>query len=76
MEVLVELLFTFLRVLVIEFLVGTVFYWIGWTVCKVATLGSYPRSLQLTNHNKRDTRIFVVGFAVSLAIFLLCIYWG
>jgi hypothetical protein len=76
MEVLVELLFTFIRILILEILIGVVFYWIGWGVCKVVTFGRYPNSSQPTHRKNRDTRVVVVGIAVSLAIFLMGIYWG
>lgn len=76
MEVIVELLSTFVRVLIVEFLFGTLFYWLGWGFCKVVTLGKYPNSLPPSNRKTRETWVFVLGFIVSLVIFLAFIYWG
>jgi hypothetical protein len=33
MEVIVELLSTYVRILVVEILFLSVFYWVGWPVC-------------------------------------------
>ena len=76
MEVILELLSTFVRVLVVEILFGTIFYWIGWGVCKAVTFGKYPDSLQPSNGEKKDTLVFIVGLLVCLGIFLCFIYWG
>ena len=76
MEVIVELLSAFVRVLVVKILFGTVFYWIGWSVCKAVTLGRYPNSLQSSVKKNRNTLVPLVGLAVSLGFFLLFLYWG
>jgi hypothetical protein len=76
MEVVVELLFTFVRVLVVDILLGTVFYWIGYLVCKLVTLGRYPNVLGPASGEKKSTLVGVVGFVVSLGIFLFFIYWS
>lgn len=33
--------------LLAEIFFGTVCYWIGWPICKLVTLGSYPSSSQI-----------------------------
>lgn len=76
MEVIVELLSSFGRVLVVDILFGTLFYWIGWSVCKIATFGNYPRPLESSNGNNRNIQLSLLGLAVCLASFLLFIYWG
>lgn len=76
MEEVVGLLFWFVRTLIIDILFYTVFYWIGWGVCKVFTFGKYPHSFVSSNHKEKRTLIFLVGMAVSIAIFIAFIYWG
>ena len=72
MEVIFELFSTFIRILVIEILFGTVFYWIG----KAVTFGRYPNSLKSLSAKNKETPVFIVGLAVCLAVFLSFIYWG
>jgi ABC-type phosphate transport system permease subunit len=76
MEEIVGLLFIFLRVLILEILFWTVFYWIGWSVCKAVTFGKYPYSLVSSNKNNRNTLLPVIGGTLCLAIFMSFIYWG
>jgi hypothetical protein len=75
MEIIAELLSTIVRFLVIEILFWTVFYWIGWSVCKIVTFGNYPDSLDKPNGKNRDVLVSFVGLAVSLATFISFIYW-
>ena len=75
MELIAELLTTFFRVLIVDILLGTVFYFIGWFVCKVATFGRYPHSIGKTNDKNRNLSVSLVGVATSLAVFLSFIYW-
>jgi hypothetical protein len=74
MEVIVELLSTHVRVLVVEILFGSVFYWVGWPVCKAITFGRYPNSLASSNGKNRDVMVSLVGVTVSLGVFLCFIY--
>ena len=76
MEEVVGLLFWFVRILIIDILFYTVFYWIGWAVCKVFTFGKYPLSLVSSNTKEKSTLVFLIGMAVSIAIFIAFIYWG
>ena len=76
MEVIVELLSTFVRVLVVVILFGTVFYWIGWSVCKVITFGRYPRFLKPLRGNNMNTQVSLLGVVVFFSVFLSFIYWG
>jgi hypothetical protein len=74
MEVIIELLSTYVRVLVVEILFGTVFYWVGWPLCKVVTFGRYPNYLASSNGKNRNAMVSLVGVIVSLGIFLCFIY--
>jgi hypothetical protein len=74
MEVIVELLSTYVRILVVEILFLSVFYWVGWPVCKAITFGRYPNSLALSNGKNRDAMVSLVSVIVSLGIFLCFIY--
>jgi hypothetical protein len=74
MEVIVELLSTYVRILVVEILFGTVFYWVGWPVCKAVTFGRYPNSLASSNGKNRNAMVSLVGVTASLGIFLCFIY--
>jgi phosphotransferase system glucose/maltose/N-acetylglucosamine-specific IIC component len=76
MEEAVGLLLWFVRTLIIEILFYTIFYWIGWAVCKVFTLGKYPQSMPSSNDKKKSTLVFLVGMAVSIIIFMAFIYWS
>ena len=76
MEEVVGVLFWLVRILIIEILFYGVFYWIGWAVCKVFTFGKYPNSLLSSNNKDKSTLVFLIGMAVSIAIFLTFIYWG
>jgi hypothetical protein len=68
MEEIVGLLFTFLRILVIDVLFGMVFYWIGWPVCKIISFGRYPNSLESP---KNDTFVSLLGLTVAWRCFCL-----
>ena len=74
MEVIVELLSTYVRIIVVEILFGTVFYWVGWPLCKVVTFGKYPNSLVSSNGKSRNAMVSLVGVTVSLGVFLCFIY--
>jgi uncharacterized protein with PQ loop repeat len=76
MEVIVELSSTYVRILVVEILFGTVFYWVGWPVCKAITFGRYPNSLASSNGKNRYAIVSLMGVTVSLGIFLWFIYSG
>ena len=76
MEVIVGLLSTFLRMLIIDFLVYTVFYWVGWSVCKVLTFCRYPKKTDQLNSKNRNTLVLIVGVTVSLGLFISFLYWG
>jgi len=76
MEVIFELFSTFIRIFIIEILLGTVFYWIGWTVCKAFSFGKYPNFLQSSSGKNKETLVFIVGLAACLAVFLSFIFWG
>lgn len=75
MEEIVGLLFTCLRILVVEILFRTVLYWMGWSVCKVVTLGKYPNSMKSVGSKNRDTLVSIVGVAVGIIIFMAFINW-
>jgi hypothetical protein len=59
MEEAVGLLFWFVRTLIIEILFYTIFYWIGWAVCKVFTFGKYPQSMPSSNDKKKVPLCFL-----------------
>jgi cytochrome bd-type quinol oxidase subunit 1 len=75
MEIIAELLTTFFRVLIVDILLGTVFYCIGWFVCKVTTFGRFPHSIGKSNDKNRNLLVSLIGVATSLAVFLSFIYW-
>jgi hypothetical protein len=56
-----------------ELFFGTVCYWVGWPVCRLATLGKYPASNQavyLEGYGQRDSGFWcsAVGFLVIVII--------
>jgi len=75
MEETFGLLLGFLRVVIVELLLYRVFYWIGWPACKLLSFGKYPSTQPNSNTRNRKTLVFLVGIAVSLAIFMTYIYW-
>lgn len=76
MDEIFGVLIWFIRTLIIEFLFYTVFYWIGWGVCKFFTLGKYPKPLGLSENRNKGTYVMLVGIAFSLTVFMAFIYWG
>jgi hypothetical protein len=73
MEIIAELLTIFFRILIVDILLGTVFYCIGWFVCKVTTFGRFPNSMAKSNNKNRNLLVSLIGVAASLAVFLLFI---
>jgi len=55
---------------VLERIIVGVFYWPGWFVLRIITLGHYPPS-QTTPHNRE----FVALFAVAISLAAITIYY-
>jgi len=59
--------------LLVEILYGTICYWIGWPICRLLTLGNYPRDRSQPLPEKWTIESFLcssVGFIVLIAVAL------
>ena len=60
-----------------ELFFGTVCYWVGWPVCRLATLGRYPASNQvvyLEEYGQRNSGFWCSAVGL-LVIILFGAYW-
>ena len=57
-----------------EIFFGTICYWVGWPVCKLMTLGKYPKSSQVVylenTRSEHGWGCSVVGMLVLLILFV------
>lgn len=68
MDELFSLLFRFLSYVIMELVLGTFFYAVGWPFVKVATLGKYPKREWLSG-SRSEAYVCCIGlfvFAISL----------
>jgi len=59
--------------LLVEILYGTICYWVGWPICRVLTLGRYPRDREQPLPEKWNAESFLcssVGFIVLIVVAL------
>ncbi len=64
-----ETVFRFIWQLVIEYLFVRIFYWPGWLILRVLTLGRYP-PLKHENHNREFVAMIAfVTFLIGLTVF-------
>ena len=78
MEEIVNGFFRAIGYILAEVFFYTICYWIGWPVCKIFTLGNYPKSFQTDFSYKRNqgrglcsavgllTLVFVFYYVVSI----------
>jgi len=75
-EILEEIGKGFLRgvgYLLVEILYGTICYWVGWPICRVLTLGRYPRDRSQPLPEQWTVESFFcssVGFVVLIIVAL------
>ena len=64
--------------IIIEFLFNFVFYYIGWPICKLFTLGAYPKKPDYDSLHTENRNGYFCSFVGCMAVMLILafLFWN